>query len=244
MAINVIVNGAKGRMGRTTVAAITAADGLDLVAASDKDDDLTAMVAAKQADVVVDFTNAAVALENAEQIIAAGARPVIGTSGLKPEQVAILQEQLVAKQLGGIIAPNFSIGAVLMMMYAKHAARFLPHAEIIELHHDGKLDAPSGTAMRTAELIAEGRTEAVSELDCHANVEGARGAYYADTPIHAVRLPGLVAHQTVMFGGHSESLTIKHDSLNRESFMPGVILACKKVMALQELIVGLEHFLD
>ena len=195
------------------------------------------------AQVAVDFTTATVAYNNARTLIECGVRPVIGTSGLLPEQVAELQALCQAKQIGGGSAPNFAIGAVLMMKYSQDAVKYFPHAEVIELHHDGKVDAPSGTAIKTANLLAESRSSVPKKIADKEIISGARGANAENIRVHSVRLPGLVAHQEVIFGGQSQTLTIRHDSIHRDSFMPGVCLACKKVMDLNELVYGLEHLL-
>jgi len=240
MSINIIVNGASGRMGQTTAATIEQEAGFNLVAALDHTDDLKTTIENTQADVVIDFTTAAAVYNNAQTIIRANVRPVIGTSGLLPEQISALQQQCQKQQLGGIIVPNFSIGAVLMMQYAENAAKYLPNVEIIELHHDGKADSPSGTALKTADMIAAKRRENPPIKQNRETIPGARGATHHNIPIHAIRLPGLVAHQEVIFGGVGETLKIRHDSIHRECFMPGVVLACKKVMELKELVYGLE----
>ena len=202
-------------------------------------------------DVLVDFTlpdsvkrNAIVALEH-------GVSPVIGTTGLSPADLAALDALAKEQGIGAFIAPNFAIGAVLAMQFAAQAARYLPDVEIIELHHEKKLDSPSGTALLTAQKIAQARAEAgQSPLPMPANTvekaSGARGARDANTgdiPIHSVRLPGFVAHQEVIFGGQGEILTLRHDSINRTSFMPGVVLAVRKVRELNGLVVGLENLL-
>ena len=191
----------------------------------------------------MDFTTAASVLKNIVCIIESGARPVIGTSGLLPEDIEELQILCTKQKLGGIIAPNFAVGAVLMMKYSQDAARYFPQAEVIELHHNGKLDAPSGTAIKTANLIAESRASVPQKIAEKEILSGARGANAEEIRIHSIRLPGLVAHQEVLFGGQSQTLTIRHDSTHRDSFMPGVCLACKKVMELNELVYGLEHLL-
>jgi 4-hydroxy-tetrahydrodipicolinate reductase len=243
MTANVIVNGATGRMGSITATTITQSPEFNLVAALSSHDNLTQAIAETKADIVIDFTNADVAFANAQTIIQAGAHPVIGTSGLLPAQVTELKQQCAAQKLGGIIAPNFSIGAVLMMKYAADAARYLPDVEIIELHHPAKLDSPSGTALKTAEMIAGQRKAHHALPPGKETVPGARGATHEQIHIHAVRLPGLVAHQSVIFGGVGETLTIRHDSLNRECFMPGVLLACRQVCGLEALIYGLENLM-
>lgn len=245
MTIRILVNGAQGKMGQATVNAITNHSDLTLVGQTGPTDDLAAEIKQSQAQVVVDFTNADVVLKNTLTIINAGAHPVIGTSGLLAEQVKALQARCAELKLGGIIAPNFSLGAVLMMKHAQAIVKYFPHVEIIEMHHDGKLDSPSGTAVRTAEMLAVERTPSSStnKKKTREVVPGARGATYQDISIHSVRLPGLVAHQQIIFGGTGETLTLRHDSIDRISFMPGVCLACIKVVALKELIYGLEGVL-
>lgn len=242
-AIRVLVNGAKGRMGQEVVKAVESEEGLTLVGQSDLGDDLAKLIAEKNAQVVVDFTTSEAAFENTKSIIAAGVHPLIGTSGLLPDQVKELQELCAEKALGGLIAPNFAIGAVLMMKFAKEAVRYFPHVEIIELHHNRKADAPSGTAIKTLDMLVTAREAVPSSCDEKEILPGARGANSEEIRIHSVRLPGLVAHQEVLFGGISETLTIRHDSIHRESFMSGVCLGCKKVIELNELIYGLEHLL-
>ena len=242
--IRVLVNGAKGRMGQEVVKAVTAAADLELVDQTDLGDDLIARIKASQAQAVVDFTTAAVAFENTRKILEAGVHPVVGTSGLLAEQVAELQQLAKDKDIGGLIAPNFAIGAVLLMKYAQDAAKYLPDVEVIELHHNRKADAPSGTAVKTAQLIAEARQEIQKALVEEKELfEGARGSEVHGVRVHSLRLPGLVAHQEVIFGGTGETLTIRHDSIHRESFMPGVCLACRKVIGTQQLFYGLEHLL-
>ena len=242
--IRVLVNGAKGRMGQEVVKAVTVASDLELVDQTDLGDDLIARIKASQAQAVVDFTTAAVAFENTLKILEAGVHPVIGTSGLLAEQVAELQQLAEDKGIGGLIAPNFAIGAVLLMKYAQDAAKYLPDVEVIELHHNRKADAPSGTAVKTSQLIAEARQEIPKALVQEKELfEGARGSEVHGVRVHSLRLPGLVAHQEVIFGGTGETLTIRHDSIHRESFMPGVCLACRKVIGTQQLFYGLEHLL-
>ena len=241
--IRVLINGSKGRMGQESVKAVNADPELDLVAETDISDNLPEIIAKTKAQVVLDFTTAEVAMEVSKSIIKSGARPVIGTSGLLPEQVAELKKLCKIQNIGGVIAPNFAIGAVLMMKYAEDAAKYFPDVEIIELHHNGKVDSPSGTAIKTANLIAEARTSIPDKIAEKEILQGARGANADEIRIHSVRLPGLVAHQEVLFGGQSQTLTIRHNSIHRDSFMPGVCLACKKVIDLNELVYGLEHLL-
>jgi 4-hydroxy-tetrahydrodipicolinate reductase len=241
--IRVLVNGALGKMGSEAAKAINNTDGLALVAEAKRGDDLAALIAESGAEVVVDFTNAATVFENASQIIAAGVYPVIGTTGLLPEQINALKQQCDAKKLGGIIAPNFSIGALLLLRYAEDCVRYFPHVEIIEMHHEQKIDAPSGTALHTAAKMAAVKAEIVANPKEKELFSGARGARYQGIPIHSIRLPGLMAHEEVIFGGLGQTLTLRHDAQSRAAFMPGVCLACKKVTELQTLIYGLEHIL-
>lgn len=246
MTIKVLVNGAQGKMGQEAVIAIGNSPELTLVGQIGKKDDLAEKIATIKPDVVVDLTTASAAFVNARTIIAAGVHPVIGTSGLLPPQIAELQQICAEKKLGGLIAPNFSIGALLMMKYAEDCARYFPDVEIIELHHHQKLDAPSATALRTAEAIARERKKEAQSLSPKEAVEtfaGARGASYQGIPIHSIRLPGILADQEVVFGGPGQTVTIQHRVLNRAAYMPGICLACQKVPQLQTLIYGLEHIL-
>ena len=244
MGIRVLVNGAKGRMGGQIVQAVRGDAELEFVGGADLGDDLRKLVKELRADVVVDFTAPAAAFQNASAIIATGAHPVIGTTGFKPDEIQALRERCRERKLGGLIAPNFALGAVLMMRFAAEAARHLPHVEIIELHHDGKAEAPSGTAIKTAEMIQAVRPHAPKPLvESKELAPGARGARAWSVPIHSVRLPGLVAHQEVILGGLGETLRIRHDTISRESFMPGVLFGIKKVVTLEELVYGLEHLL-
>jgi 4-hydroxy-tetrahydrodipicolinate reductase len=240
--IKVIVNGAYGRMGKEACYAIENHAGLILVDRLGKDDDLKSSIKTHSADVVVDLTKASVGLANTLTILEAGARPVIGTSGFSSVEVEQCIKMATAKGLGGIIVPNFSIGAVMMMHLSKLAARYFDHVEIQEMHHSGKEEAPSGTAIKTAEMIAS--AQKIAQVKCHETLHGARGAVHQGVHIHSIRLPGYVAHQSVIFGGQSETLTIHHDSIHRQAFMPGLILACTKVKELNTMVYGLEHLLD
>lgn len=216
--IRVAVAGAAGRMGTAVCEAVEGADGLTLAGRADPALGTSVADVLGDADVLVDFTQPESALPNAREAVAAGVHVVIGTTGFDLDDLAGLSGANV------LVAPNFAIGAVLMMRFAAEAAALMPSAEIVELHHDKKLDAPSGTAARTAELMK----------DSSGN----------DVPIHSVRLPGLVAHQEVIFGGTGETLTIRHDALDRSSFMPGVLLAIRRVASLPTSpVVGLENLL-
>lgn len=237
--IKVVINGALGKMGRVIKDHITTQKDLQLVAAIDHDDKLANVIREGNADVVIDFTTPHAVFNNAKTIIAAGARPVIGTTGMTLDQIHELEKLCRAKKLGGIVAPNFSLGAVLMMKYAQDAANYFPDAEIIEMHHTQKLDAPSGTAVKTAQMMAQSR----KSTDSNPSKDRARGELHHGITIHSVRLPGFFAHQTVIFGGHGETLTIRHDSTDRAAYMPGIFQACRKVMTLDHLVYGLENIL-
>lgn len=269
--LRVAVSGAAGRMGREVVRAVMEAEGMEVVAAIDRqavgtdagtlagvgslnvpvESDLAAALARTGAQVLVDFTLPNGVMENLRTALALGVAPVVGTTGLSAPDLAELDAQAKEKGIGAFIAPNFAIGAVLMMQFAAQAAKHLPDVEIIELHHEKKLDSPSGTALLTAQKIAEARQETgiaplpgpSSVVEKAPGARGARSMATGDVAIHSVRLPGFVAHQEVLFGGLGQTLTLRHDSLDRRSFMPGVILAVRKVRALHGLVVGLEHLL-
>lgn len=243
MPIRVLVNGAAGRMGQITVKTIKQDPSFDLVAETYNSDELKKSLLSSKADVVIDFTNAAVVFENAKSIILAGVHPVIGTSGLLPEQIKELQRLCAEKNLGGIIAPNFCVGVLLMMRFAEQAAHYFPECEIIETHHENKLDAPSATAIKTAELISSARTSQPRVKKIHETLTGARGAFKNQVPIHALRLPGFLAKQDILFGHLGGNLVISHETIDRNAYMPGVLLACKKVISLKKLVYGLENFL-
>lgn len=238
----VIINGAFGKMGLCAQDAIRHAKDFELVGCLGRQDALEQNIRHLKADIVVDLTSAAAVFENTKKIIESGAHPVIGTSGLMPEDFIALKALCDEKNLGGIVVPNFSIGAVLMMHFASIAARFLPHVEIIEAHHPQKLDAPSGTAIKTAELISKHRL-LVDIPPSKELVDGARGGSFLDIPIHAIRLPGFLAAQDVIFGSAGETLTLKHQTIDRACFMPGLLLAMKEVSGLDTLYYGLESLL-
>ncbi len=241
MSIRVIINGANGRMGKLAVKTLTSNPDFNVVAQLGRKDNLAQEIKNTSTQVVLDLTNAEAVLHNAKIIIENGAYPVIGTSGLVTTQIQELQTLCHNKKIGGIIVPNFSIGAVLMMRYAQDCAKYFSDVEIIETHHNGKLDSPSGTALRTADMIAANLAKTnTAAITIREIIPGARGATLHNIAIHSIRLPGRVAHQEVIFGGVGETLSIKHDSIDRESFMPGVTLACKKALELKELVVGLE----
>ena len=245
--INVAIFGAAGRMGQQVSDAVDKADGMQVVARIDVDDDPKAAIVAG-ATVAVDFTNPDAALPNLEFCIKNGIHAVVGTSGFTPDRIAQVQAWLAeSPSTGVLVAPNFSLGAVLMMKFAAQAAPLFESVEIIELHHPDKADAPSGTAQRTAELIAQARENAGSPPFPDATAHDAdhhRGGTVQGVPVHSVRLRGLIAHQEVLLGAPGETLTIRHDSLDRISFMPGVLLGVRKVAEHPGLTVGLEHYLD
>lgn len=244
MGIKVAVVGAKGRMGQEVCRAIKGETDLELYAAIDLGDSLESI---RGAEVMVDFTSPDAVMNNLDFAISSGIHAVVGTTGFTDERINKLKSDLSShKNVGVLIAPNFGLGAVLMMQFAATAARYFESAEIIELHHPEKADAPSGTATRTAEIIAASRTSAnlgAMPDKTASSINGARGAKVSEVPIHSVRLRGLVAHQEVLFGDKGELLTIRHDSLDRSGFMPGVFLACRKVSQHPGLTVGLENFL-
>ena len=244
--INVAVLGARGRMGSEVVKAVEATDGLALVAALDLGDSLE-QLKGSAAHVVVDFTTPDSVMSNLEFLINNGINVVVGTTGFDDAKLATVKGWLAQNpSVGVLIAPNFAIGAVLMMEFAEKAARYFESAEIIELHHPAKVDAPSGTAARTAELMSAARKEAGLGAMPDATttaLDGARGAIVGEIPVHSVRARGLVAHQEVLFGGLGETLTIRHDSIDRAGFMPGVILGVRKIVNTPGLTHGLDKFM-
>lgn len=262
--IKVAVAGASGRMGREVVKMVLQDEALQLVAAVSRtasgdagtmvglgpcglnvSNDLQIALMESGADVLVDFTTPHSAMHNTELAIRSKVRPVIGTTGFSPEDLEQLDKLCQEHEVGCLIAPNFSIGAILMMKFAAQAAKYMPHVEIIEYHGDQKLDAPSGTAVKTAELIAEQRQELrQGNPNEKETIDGARGGYYQGFRIHSVRLPGVFAQQEVIFGGHGQTLKLRHDSYDRAGYMPGVNTAIKKIMDTKALVYGFEHFLD
>ena len=262
--IRVLVSGANGRMGREVLKAISQDAECQIVATVDikaawedvgeilglgksgvkLESDLEAAIKSHQPQVMVDFTHPKSVVGNVMTALRNGVIPVVGTTGIGEADLEMIRKFCQDNNATCFICPNFSVGAVLMMRFAREAARYLPHCEIIELHHDQKLDAPSGTALLTAKMIAEVRAHCQQgHPDEEEKITGARGADYDGMRIHSVRLPGYVAHQEVIFGDVGQTLTIRHDSLARESFMPGVVLACKKIIHRQGLIVGLDQLM-
>ena len=260
--IKVVVSGALGRMGTQVIAAVDGAADMQLVAGFDpfaKEGTtvgqggvpvytvLADALAAGQPDVLVDFSRPDAAEANLRAALAAGVNCVLGTTGLSEEKLQQIYDESAAGDAALFCAPNFTTGAVLMMLFAQQAAKYFPDAEVIEFHHDGKKDSPSGTAVRTAKLIAGARDFGMTapgretELE---GMEGARGALVCDVPVHSVRTAGYVAHQEVIFGSAGQTLTIRHDSIDRSSYMPGVLLAVRAVGDLEGLVVGLEKLMD
>lgn len=245
--LRVAVLGARGRIGSEAVRAVEGADDMELVAALDRDDSLEALTGAG-AQVAVDLTHPEAVMGNLEYCVGHGIHGVVGTTGWTDERFERLRGWLDASPgTGVLVAPNFSIGAVLTMRFAQQAARFFESVEVVELHHPNKADAPSGTATRTAQLIAAARAEAGCPPQPDATtsaLDGARGADVDGVPVHAVRLRGLLAHQEVLLGDTGETLTIRHDSLHHSCFMPGILLGVRRVVDTPGLTVGLENFLD
>ncbi|MDT5346802.1 MAG: 4-hydroxy-tetrahydrodipicolinate reductase [Mycobacterium sp.] len=238
------VLGAKGKVGATMVSAVQAAEDLTLSAEVDLGDPLS-LLTDTDTEVVIDFTHPDVVMGNLEFLIDNGIHAVVGTTGFTTERLERVESWLADRDTSVLIAPNFAIGAVLSMHFAKQAAPFFDSAEVIELHHPHKADAPSGTAARTAKLIAESRKDLPPNPDATStSLPGARGADVDGIPVHSVRLAGLVAHQEVLFGTEGETLTIRHDSLDRTSFVPGVLLAVRRIKERPGLTVGIEPLLN
>lgn len=262
--IKVLVTGACGKMGQEVVRAVVGEDDLELVGAVDPqgqgreigvvagirplgitvNENLAAAIASSQPQVMVDFTKPDAVMDNIRAALAAKVACVVGTTGITPADLEEVKSLCQKQDTPALIAPNFAIGAVLMMQFAATAAKYFPSAEIVELHHDQKLDAPSGTALKTAEMMRTAQeSQLVGEEAAAAQDLPSRGLSSGKIQIHSVRLPGLVAHQEVIFGGLGQTLTIRHDSISRESFMPGLLMAIRKVQSLSGLVYGLENIL-
>lgn len=239
------VLGAKGKVGAAMVAGVESAEGLTFTTGVDAGDPLEALTETNT-EVVIDFTHPSVVMDNLKFCIDNGVHAVVGTTGFTDERLDQVRRWVADKPDACVlIAPNFAIGAVLSMHFAAQAARFFESVEVIELHHPYKADAPSGTAVRTAKLIAEARKELPPNPDATSTgLDGARGADVDGVPVHSVRLAGLVAHQEVLFGTQGETLTIRHDSIDRTSFVPGVLLAVRRIQEFPGLTVGIEPLLD
>lgn len=245
-AIRVGVLGAQGRMGSEVCRAVGAASDMDVVATVDAGDSLQALVDAG-VDVVVDFTNPDAVMDNLRFCVSHGIHAVVGTSGFSEERLAEVEGLLAGTSVGVLVAPNFAIGAVLSMRFAELAAKYYDSAEVIELHHPRKVDAPSGTAAHTARLISEARAAAGMEAMPDATTSeapGARGTLVGGVRVHSLRIAGMIAHQEVVLGTEGETLTLRHDSLDRTSFMPGVLLGVRSVSSHPGLSVGLDKYMD
>lgn len=240
MSIRILINGAFGKMGAAAVNTLTNHKEFVIVATTNKSDSLEKAILNNNPQVVLDFTNAESVKKNLATIIALKVHPVIGTTGLLKKDVLEFTNQCEKIKLGGIIAPNFSLGALLMMLTAKKISQYFTQAEIIEMHHPNKKDSPSGSAIYTAEMLDLPTIENESFIETLPN---ARGSHYKNTHIHAIRLPGLLAGQQIIFGNTGETLTLSHQTIERSCFMPGVILACQKVITLKKMIYGLENLL-
>lgn len=261
--MKVVVVGAWGRMGQEVVKAIGGSQEFEIVAAIDREgvgesiqnicgkapeitieDKLGSALDRTKPDAIIDFTHPSSAVAHALSALQRGVSPVIGTTGLNESNIRELASASRETSTSGLYAPNFALGAILMMRFSQLAAKWLPNCEIIELHHDKKEDAPSGTAMLTAQIIGDARKEPPGRKPRPIfKVEGVRGGSYHETPIHSIRLPGYIAHQEVIFGGHGEVLTIRHDSMDRVSFMDGVKLALREVKSLDGFVVGMDKIL-
>lgn len=241
--IRVAVLGARGRVGSVVAAGVRATTDLELVAEVEAGDDLGHALRATRPDVGIDFTTPAAAFGNARALLEAGTHAVVGTTGLGEEQLRALDALARERRLACVVAPNFALGAVLMMRFAEEAARHFPWVEIVERHHERKLDAPSGTARLTAERIARARTSSPEPENETESAPGARGGRVAGVPVHSLRLPGSLAHQEVWFGGPGESLVLRHDATDRAVYVPGVLLAVRRAQEQVGLVRGLEALL-
>ncbi len=262
--IKVAVSGAAGKMGRNVVSAIAGSEDLQLTGAIDLmeigadagklagldplgitvTDSLQKLLQRGETEVLVDFTTPMAIMKNIKTSLSLQVTPVVGTTGITENDLVQIERWVARYGTGAIVVPNFALGAILMMKLAQVCARFFPQAEIIELHHNGKIDAPSGTAIKTARLISAVRGKNVYPPDSPEKIPGARGGDFDGIHIHSVRLPGLVAHQEIIFGGEGQILTIRHDSLNRRSFLPGILQAIRKAPETKRLIYGMEDLLD
>ena len=241
--MRVMVIGARGRVGSRIVRGVEAAADLDLAGAVDIDDNLVASIESEAPDVAIDFTQPDAVFGNLETLLPRGVHAVVGTTGLSEKQLERLDAIASEHGVGCMVAPNFALGAVLMMRFAEEAARHYPWVEVVERHHERKLDAPSGTASVTAQRIAAARDDAPEEPTAKETAPGARGGRVDEVPVHSLRLPGSVAHQEVWFGGPGETLVIRHDAADRDVFVPGVLLAVRRIAEFTGLVRGLEPVL-
>ncbi|WP_349407554.1 4-hydroxy-tetrahydrodipicolinate reductase [Pseudalkalibacillus sp. SCS-8] len=263
--IRVLIAGPRGKMGKEAVKMVKETEHFSLVAVIDRKnggkklrelegqpdidvpvyDDLRTCVSEVEADVLIDLTRPEAGKKHLEIALEYGIRPVVGTTGFSDEDIEDYSRIAEEKEIGAVIAPNFAVGAILMMKFAQMAAKYMPDVEIIEKHHDQKLDAPSGTAMKTAQMIKEVRaSKKQGHPDEKEDLQGARGGDYDGVRVHSVRLPGLVAHQEVLMGATGQTLSIRHDTIDRSAFMPGVKMAVEMVMKLDILVYGLENLME
>lgn len=244
--IKVLVNGARGKMGQMVIQAVEKEEDMKVVGRADIDDKLEDVIWFTHPDVVVDFTHPSCVKSNTIRILNSVCHAIIGTTGLKPEDLSEIEAIAKQNNKSAIVCPNFAIGAVLMMKMSAEISKYMPSVEIIELHHDKKADAPSGTSLKTAEMILKSNpaiNNSSARMQETELIPGARGANKDRIHIHSIRLPGYVAHQEVIFGGLGQTLTLRHDSISRESFMPGVVLAIRKSLENSGLVYGLENLL-
>ncbi|RAP27127.1 4-hydroxy-tetrahydrodipicolinate reductase [Candidatus Marinamargulisbacteria bacterium SCGC AG-333-B06] len=243
--INVLINGANGKMGQAAVQAVSADDTLSLVASLDKEDSLEQTLSNHSVDVVVDLTHPSCVYDHVKTILNASCHAVVGTTGLTDAQLHECGELASRKNKSLLVCPNFAIGAILLMRFSQQAAKFMDRCEIIEYHHDKKADSPSGTAIKTADLIAESHSSINQpSLKDTELIQGSRGGQKHNIPIHSIRVPGLVANQDVIFGANGETLTLKHETISRDAFMPGLLIAIKATSSHTGLTYGLENLLD
>lgn len=243
MPLKIIINGAFGKMGSMLSEALRQQKDYLLVAQCGSEDDLERMIQQHQPDVVIDVTNAQSVYRNTKMIIDNHVKPLIGSSGLNTQQIEEFKKICQKNKLGGIVAPNFSIGAILLMKYSQMIARYYPQVEIIEMHHDRKTDAPSGTAIKTAEMIAKTGCQTQPAIPGEETLPGATGCRYQNIAIHSLRLPGIVARQDVIFSDQGETLTLSHNLIDRKAMLPGIFLSLAKIQTLDHLVYGLENLI-
>jgi 4-hydroxy-tetrahydrodipicolinate reductase len=243
MSVKIIINGAYGKMGSLLSEALMQTRDYHLLARCGRQDDLAAIIRQKKPDVVVELTSAEAVYANAKTIIEQGVKPLIGSSGLTLAQIEELEKISQEKKLGGIIAPNFSLGAILLMKYAEEIAHYYPQVEIIEMHHDYKKDAPSGTALKTAEMLAKTHCKTAPAVQSKESIAGATGCRHQNIAIHSLRLPGFIARQDVIFADQGETLSISHNLIDRKAMLPGMMLSLKKIQHLDHLVYGLENLI-
>tara|TARA_B100000427_G_scaffold159606_1_gene132615 strand:+ start:8444 stop:9184 length:741 start_codon:yes stop_codon:yes gene_type:complete len=243
--IKVVINGAKGKMGESAILAVTNDESLSLVGQLDKHDSLADFLNKQAVDIVVDLTHPSCVYENVKTILNANCHAIVGTTGLSDEQLSLCNKLALQQKKALLVCPNFSIGAILMMHFSQKAAKYFNRCEIIEYHHDKKADAPSGTAIKTADLIADSSSHINHpNLDETELIKGSRGGQRHAVPIHSLRVPGVIANQDVLFGSEGQTLTISHNTISRDAFIPGILLAIKEATNYSGLVYGLENLLN